>query len=141
MIPESAGSTSAGFHLLSPMSRNLFNRVILQSASPLSPWGLITPKEAKRRSVMLAKKLGCPVQNGVELHRDTLKVRIFDYSLLTCMLANNSFQMKFVWGKLTSSSNSPTSKQLFLSSIFTKPGNKSQKTIVCFQTLMITKAE
>ena len=37
--------------------------------------GLITPEEAKRRSVKLAKKLGCPVdQGGVDTHRDTLKV-------------------------------------------------------------------
>ena len=28
--PESAGSTSAGYHMLSPLSRGLFNRVILQ---------------------------------------------------------------------------------------------------------------
>ena len=27
---ESAGSTSAGYHMLSPLSRGLFNRVILQ---------------------------------------------------------------------------------------------------------------
>ena len=124
-ISESAGSTSAGFHLLSPMSRNLFNRVILQSASPLSPWGLITPKEAKRRSVNLAKKLGCPVQNGIELHRDTLKVRIFDYSLLTCLLANNSFQMKFVWENcrvaLTLQHQSNCSFHQFLQSLETSP--------------------
>ena len=36
-----------------------------------------------------------------------------------------------------SGSNTPRSKQLFLSSIFTKPGNSSLKTIVCFQTLII----
>ena len=78
---ESAGSTSAGFHLLSPLSQNLFTRVILQSASPLSPWGHITAKEAKRRSLMLAKKLGCPLsQAGVDTHRDTLKVKEKFYS-------------------------------------------------------------
>ena len=124
------------------MSRNLFNRVILQSASPLSPWGLITPKEAKRRSVKLAKKLGCPVKSGVELHRDTHKVRILYYSMSTCLtLTTRKYFLsnEVRLGKLLSSSNSSTSKQLFLSSIFRKPGNKSQKTIVCFQTL-ITKA-
>ena len=72
---ESAGSTSAGFHLLSPSSRDLFTRLILQSASPLSPWGLITKKEAKRRSLLLASKLGCPVGPGaLEVEKDTLKV-------------------------------------------------------------------
>ena len=38
--------------------------------------------------------------------------------------------------KLLSSSNSQTSKQLLLSSIFTKPGSKSQMTIVSCQTLI-----
>ena len=81
LFSESAGSSSAGYHLMSPMSHDLFTRVILQSASPLSPWGLITPKEAKRRSLVLAKKLGCPVgQGGVSLHQDTLKVNILSFS-------------------------------------------------------------
>ena len=72
---ESAGSTSAGYHLLSPSSRDLFSRLILQSASPLSPWGLITKNEAKRRSLLLASKLGCPVgQGALEVDKDTLKV-------------------------------------------------------------------
>ena len=47
----------------------------LQSASPLSPWGHVTTKEAKRRSLRLAMKLGCPVtQGGLEPDQDTLKV-------------------------------------------------------------------
>ena len=47
----------------------------LQSASPLSPWGHVTTKEAKRRSLRLAMKLGCPVtQGGLEPDKDTLKV-------------------------------------------------------------------
>ena len=75
LLAESAGSTSAGYHLLSPSSRDLFSRLILQSASPLSPWGLITKSEAKRRSLMLASKLGCPVgQGALEVDKDTLKV-------------------------------------------------------------------
>ena len=60
---------------MSPLSQDLFSRVILQSASPISPWGHITVKEAKRRSLLLASKLGCPVgTGGVQSDRDTLKV-------------------------------------------------------------------
>lgn len=60
---------------MSPLSQDLFSRVILQSASPISPWGHITVKEAKRRSLLLASKLGCPVgTGGVQADRDTLKV-------------------------------------------------------------------
>ena len=75
LFSESAGSSSAGYHLLSPSSRDLFTRLILQSASPLSPWGLITKTEAKKRSLLLASKLGCPVGPGaLEVDKDTLKV-------------------------------------------------------------------
>ena len=77
VFTESAGSVSAGYHLLSPSSRDLFTRIILQSASPLNPWGLITKKEAKRRSLLLASKLGCPVGRGaLEVAKDTLKVSL-----------------------------------------------------------------
>nr|AAR26516.1 antennal esterase [Mamestra brassicae] len=37
---ESAGSASVSYHLLSPMSKGLFNRAILQSGSALSFWAL-----------------------------------------------------------------------------------------------------
>ena len=77
VFAESAGSTSAGYHLLSPSSSDLFSRMILQSASPLSPWGLITKVEAKRRSLMLASKLGCPVSHGaLDVDKDTVKVQL-----------------------------------------------------------------
>ena len=52
------------------MSRSLFTRAILQSASPLSPWALLPSKEAKRRSHQLAQKVGCPSE---EKARDLLK--------------------------------------------------------------------
>ena len=72
---ESAGSASVGFHLLSPLSRDLFTRAILQSASALNPWALVTKKEAKKRALRLASKFGCPVkENGLDATKDTLKV-------------------------------------------------------------------
>ena len=46
---ESAGAASVGLHLLSPLSRNLFAQAILQSASPVVPWGVITKEESVLR--------------------------------------------------------------------------------------------
>ena len=90
LFSESAGSSSAGYHLLSPSSRDLFTRLILQSASPLSPWGLITKTEAKRRSLMLASKLGCPVGPGaLEVDKDTLKVTAVLNSLFVRFLTTS----------------------------------------------------
>jgi acetylcholinesterase len=43
---ESAGGASVSLHLLSPLSRNLFNQAVMQSASALVPWGIITKEEA-----------------------------------------------------------------------------------------------
>ena len=56
---ESAGGASVGYHLLSPLSRNLFSQAILQSASALVPWGVITQDESIMRGLRLAELMGC----------------------------------------------------------------------------------
>ncbi|VDK50025.1 unnamed protein product [Taenia asiatica] len=40
LFGESAGAVSVGLHYLAPSSRQLFQRMILQSSSPLSRWAL-----------------------------------------------------------------------------------------------------
>lgn len=60
LFSESAGSVSVAFHLLSPLSRNLFTRAILQSATAFNPWALLTRQESRRRSLKLARLIGCP---------------------------------------------------------------------------------
>ena len=57
---ESAGGASVGFHLLSPLSRNLFNQAIMQSASAVVPWGVITKEEGILRGLRLAEIMKCP---------------------------------------------------------------------------------
>ena len=48
---ESAGAASVSLHLLSPLSRNLFTQAVMQSASALVPWGIITKEESILRYV------------------------------------------------------------------------------------------
>ena len=56
---ESAGAVSVGLHLLSPLSRRLFTRAILQSGAPQTNWATYTVEEGRRRSRELAKNINC----------------------------------------------------------------------------------
>ena len=54
---ESAGAASVGYQMLSPMSRGLFSRAILQSGTPLASWAL--DKDPVKDFYDLANKTGC----------------------------------------------------------------------------------
>lgn len=60
LFGESAGAVSVSMHLLSPLSKDLFARAILESGSPTAPWALRSRQEALNRSLLLAKTVGCP---------------------------------------------------------------------------------
>lgn len=57
---ESAGAVSVAFHLLSPLSRNLFSQAILQSGAATSPWGFKETTEIVANGLQLASLLNCP---------------------------------------------------------------------------------
>lgn len=74
LFGESAGAVSVAFHLLSPLSRNFFSQAIMQSGSAACPWGIIDHKEAIRRSLNLAKAVGCPdSESKIDLVLDCLR--------------------------------------------------------------------
>ncbi|XP_067386197.1 acetylcholinesterase-like [Emydura macquarii macquarii] len=56
---QDAGAVSVGFHLLSPGSRSLFSRAVVQSGSPTTPWTWVSLEEAKERARTLGRLLGC----------------------------------------------------------------------------------
>uniref|UniRef100_A0A1B6CW08 Carboxylic ester hydrolase n=1 Tax=Clastoptera arizonana TaxID=38151 RepID=A0A1B6CW08_9HEMI len=53
---QSAGGASVLYHMLSPLSRGLFNQVVIQSGSPLNPWAYA--EKPLERAMRLANSLG-----------------------------------------------------------------------------------
>ena len=63
---ESAGSESVAMHIISPMSKGLFQRGIMQSGTAIGPsWGTITPEKAVRYANVLSEQLGCGQADNV----------------------------------------------------------------------------
>jgi acetylcholinesterase len=60
LFGESAGAVAVSLHLLSPLSRNLYHRAILQSGGPTVGWGIITREESILRALRLAEAVNCP---------------------------------------------------------------------------------
>ena len=63
---ESMGSFSVSMHLISPLSKGLFRRAILQSGTALSPgFGQITVEHAVQYADLCSQKLGCDQNEDV----------------------------------------------------------------------------
>ena len=62
---ESAGAVSVNLHMMSPFSRDLFDRAILESGSSVVPWGIISNEEALRRGLTLAERVNCYTPKGI----------------------------------------------------------------------------
>uniref|UniRef100_A0A8C8S938 Carboxylic ester hydrolase n=1 Tax=Pelusios castaneus TaxID=367368 RepID=A0A8C8S938_9SAUR len=59
LLGQSTGGASVAFHLLSPGSRHLFARAVLQSGVANAPWAWLSPKEARGRAQALGRLMGC----------------------------------------------------------------------------------
>ncbi|XP_045596993.2 venom carboxylesterase-6 isoform X1 [Procambarus clarkii] len=73
---QSAGAAAAHLHVLSPHSRGLFRRAILQSGSSLSPWAIRT--DHKQVATTISKVFNC---SGVEVEPTALN----STALLLCL--------------------------------------------------------
>lgn len=63
---ESAGGASVSYHLISPMSRGLFKKAIIQSGAVSCNWA--QSFEPRERALILAKQLGCDSEDDKELY-------------------------------------------------------------------------
>ncbi|CAH2084415.1 unnamed protein product [Euphydryas editha] len=66
LFGESAGAASVSFHLVSPMSKGLFNRAITQSGTMIS--SLSKTFRARDRALLLARDLGCNSTDDKEIY-------------------------------------------------------------------------
>ena len=74
LFGESAGSASVSLHLLSPLSRNKFQRAIMQSGTANTDWATVSMEEGKRRSCDMAfSYLLCPETNDMEKVAECLR--------------------------------------------------------------------
>ena len=64
---ESAGAASVIYQALYPGNRGLFQRVIAQSGSALSPWAIKCHQKAYNHSVQFAVAAGCPQSDSVDM--------------------------------------------------------------------------
>ncbi|XP_055301945.1 acetylcholinesterase-like isoform X2 [Sitodiplosis mosellana] len=60
LFGESAGAVSVSLHLLSALSRDLFQRAIMQSGAATAPWAIVKREEAILRALRLAEAVNCP---------------------------------------------------------------------------------
>lgn len=57
---ESSGAMNVGHLLLSPLAGGLFRRAIIQSGSPFSYYGILSPEQALAKTKVFTQRLGCP---------------------------------------------------------------------------------
>ncbi|XP_046347308.2 acetylcholinesterase-like [Haliotis rufescens] len=69
LFGESAGAGSVGHLLLSPKSRDLFTRAILQSGSPLPAWAVQEPSMAIGSTRRLAEMSNCSARYDADIYQ------------------------------------------------------------------------
>ncbi|CAL4086457.1 unnamed protein product, partial [Meganyctiphanes norvegica] len=61
----SAGAASTHYHILSPYSKDLFKRAIMQSGSALCPWA--AGRDFRHNADIIAKRFDCPTNSSSEM--------------------------------------------------------------------------
>lgn len=63
----SAGAACAGFHLMSPMSKGLFHKVILQSGTPIGKGAINPTGISRKRAHALATIAACKTDTSKQI--------------------------------------------------------------------------
>ena len=83
---ESAGGSSIGLLLLSPLSKGLFHHAISISGVDLSPFAIGSKEEVTKQSKKVARKMGCTAEENSEMIKclrsvDALKFPVRDVNV------------------------------------------------------------
>lgn len=83
LFGESAGGISVGMLSVSPLTRNLFKRAIIESGSPYSPIRPEPKVEVFKKSLLFSKAMNCSVDDAKEFSESTMKcLRNVDYKVI-----------------------------------------------------------
>ncbi|XP_050438553.1 juvenile hormone esterase-like [Adelges cooleyi] len=85
---ESAGSASVHYHILSPLSKGVFQRAIMQSGCAFNPWAFNS--KHKNAALKLASDLGCPSDDPHKIVQYLRKVPVND--LVKASMIKYTFQ-------------------------------------------------
>lgn len=98
---ESAGAISVGYHMLSPLSRRLFRRAILQSGSALTPNMMVGHENGPIYLEKVADALDCSY-----LSRRDNKYATFNEETFMCIRNASTFQLLQVQTQIVTSKRS-----------------------------------
>nr|WNK22293.1 carboxylesterase [Athetis lepigone]WNK22303.1 carboxylesterase 10 [Athetis lepigone] len=92
---ESAGAASVSYHLISPMSKGLFNRAIPQSGAATCFWAQAF--EPREKALLLAKQLGFQSEDDKELYEFFKKqpVEALVFKNLQVTLGQKAYEIHF----------------------------------------------
>lgn len=80
---ESAGGLSVGILTVSPMTRNLFQRAIIESGSPYSPLRPEPKEEVFKKSLVFSRAVNCSAHDDKKFAESTLKcLRNLSYKVI-----------------------------------------------------------
>ncbi|GAB1603549.1 acetylcholinesterase-like [Argonauta hians] len=81
LFGESAGSASVSLHVVSPLSRKLFNNAIMMSGTYNADWGMKTLEDNKNRAKAMAEVINCPSNDTEKMLDCFLKANTTDLAL------------------------------------------------------------
>ena len=67
LLGVSSGGASVGLHMLSPLSKGLFHKAIMESGVEFSPFAFSSVQKAVNKTKRAAQKLGCVTENHIEM--------------------------------------------------------------------------